>query len=549
MANWSNPTVLSIYTAVLDDLKARDVDAITLAEAPTNLPTGSIKLNRTIKRLEEWSGAAWVVQVLDITGGGTGANTASGARTALGLGTMATQNSNAVSISGGSASGLSSLGVSGNATITGLIITGSAPTTLTNTAGQILETAIADGTLYTRNAGNETITGAWTFNTAPTLSGLNITGILEANISDGTILARVAANETISGSWVFSGTPSVSNTIPQIRWHQTDAAVDEKYWLWLAEGTVFNLTAYNDAVTGGNTPLQFTRSGTVVTNATLAATAITLTGNVTGSGTLATTGANILVGGSGIGSASRFHYNGTDTYFDTTPALGNTFWRTLNGSATLLSLSASGLNVSGTLGVTGVTTLGTVHPTRINIGGDTNLALFSPSTNILNVGDTVSTANAAGITLNRNNGGAGLVSISANTASYNFSLYGITSQTTGRSIGTNSVPFLDIYLVNSPIVTSDIRHKRNHGQIENALDMVRRTDTFVASWINGPDHLRFPSLSAQNVKEVWDDNLGTEIVKVDKFDSHAMYYERMIPGMMAALKELDGQVQRLRTAH
>jgi hypothetical protein len=39
---------------------------------------------------------------LAITNGGTGASSQSGARTALGLGTMATQDANSVSITGGS---------------------------------------------------------------------------------------------------------------------------------------------------------------------------------------------------------------------------------------------------------------------------------------------------------------------------------------------------------------------------------------------------------------------------------------------------------------
>jgi hypothetical protein len=61
----------------------------------------------------------WTGTVVAVQYGGTGGNDQATARTGLGLGTMSTQGSGAVSISGGSISGLSSLGVSGDITATG----------------------------------------------------------------------------------------------------------------------------------------------------------------------------------------------------------------------------------------------------------------------------------------------------------------------------------------------------------------------------------------------------------------------------------------------
>lgn len=116
MANWNNPTTTSNYsTGVLQVLKDRDFDAISLClNDPTNMIDGMLKLVRSPKiKFQERVSSAWVDKVLDIEGGGTGANTASGSRTALGLGTMAVQDSSSVSISGGtlagSGSGLTSL--------------------------------------------------------------------------------------------------------------------------------------------------------------------------------------------------------------------------------------------------------------------------------------------------------------------------------------------------------------------------------------------------------------------------------------------------------
>jgi len=62
------------------------------------------------------TGAIVVGGQLNIANGGTGASTASGARTALGLGTIATQNSNAVSITGGSITGINPLAIADGGT-------------------------------------------------------------------------------------------------------------------------------------------------------------------------------------------------------------------------------------------------------------------------------------------------------------------------------------------------------------------------------------------------------------------------------------------------
>lgn len=106
MADWSGPVLSDTYASVLTKLGDKDIDALTMqVAAATNVPTGAFKYVRASDKFQEWNGSSYVDKVLGIAGGGTGGATASAARTSLGLGTMATQNSSAVSISGGTLAG------------------------------------------------------------------------------------------------------------------------------------------------------------------------------------------------------------------------------------------------------------------------------------------------------------------------------------------------------------------------------------------------------------------------------------------------------------
>lgn len=117
MADWNEPSNISLMDEVLGNLKDRDENAGTLfLNAPTNPIVGMVRWHRASSKFQEYNGSSWIDMVLSIAGGGSAAITASAARTSLGLGSLATQNSNAVTISGGSISGLTSLGVSGTVT-------------------------------------------------------------------------------------------------------------------------------------------------------------------------------------------------------------------------------------------------------------------------------------------------------------------------------------------------------------------------------------------------------------------------------------------------
>ena len=114
MADWDDPDLTSVYSDVLSELKARDVDAASMAMSPTNPPVGFIRYNSGLGGFQVWNGSTWSAIVFSITVGGTGAQSASTARTALGLGTLATQSAGAVAITGGTISGITALSLVGN---------------------------------------------------------------------------------------------------------------------------------------------------------------------------------------------------------------------------------------------------------------------------------------------------------------------------------------------------------------------------------------------------------------------------------------------------
>lgn len=146
MADWNLPTLPDPYPDFQDRLKARDTDALTMgATAITNIPVNAIIYNRSTNTFQQWNGSSWVNLILAAAGGGTGS--AAGFPT---LGTMATQNANNVSISGGNVSGLSSLASNGTITAGGQITSPFIVSSGAISAGAHIYTAGASGHIYCR---------------------------------------------------------------------------------------------------------------------------------------------------------------------------------------------------------------------------------------------------------------------------------------------------------------------------------------------------------------------------------------------------------------
>lgn len=106
MADWNEPELDTPYVDFLDEMKDRDDDAVTMCNtAPTNPFDRMMRWVRstaTTGKFQEYLTGAWADRLLTLAGGGTGAANASDARTNLGLGTIATQDANNVTITGGS---------------------------------------------------------------------------------------------------------------------------------------------------------------------------------------------------------------------------------------------------------------------------------------------------------------------------------------------------------------------------------------------------------------------------------------------------------------
>ena len=158
----------------------------------------------TLALVDTVDNSAWLGTELSVTNGGTGADTASGARTNFGLGTLATQNANGVNIDGGDINDTQIGNISpSTGNFTDVVISGKA----TASAGTELLPAIISG--------SDTDTGIWF--PAPDTVAISVgsvekfrvgpTGLITApRVTTVVTTATGVAMDDSAGTWIVTAT-------------------------------------------------------------------------------------------------------------------------------------------------------------------------------------------------------------------------------------------------------------------------------------------------------------------------------------------------------
>lgn len=259
-----------------------------LTDNATGVVTGAtcdIPLNLLAQAIQQYLG---LTLPIGVSGGGTGATTAAQARVNLGLGSIATQNSNAVSLTGGSIDG-TSIGASTPSTGAFTSLTSSSPISVSS-GGTGASTFTAHGVLLGEGSGAIVATGTGTSG-QPLLSGGAAADPAYGNLgvaAGGTGRTTLTARSVLIGE----GTSAVNFAVPSTAGQaliSTGASSDPTFGI--PTGALLNVQV-------------FTASGTyTATTGTNSVIVELVGGGGGGGGTPATAAGQSAVGAGGGGGA------------------------------------------------------------------------------------------------------------------------------------------------------------------------------------------------------------------------------------------------------
>jgi hypothetical protein len=286
-----------------------------------------------------------ITGVLPLANGGTASSTASGARTNLGLGTIATQDASSVAITGGSITGITDLAVADGGT------------GASNAADA--RTNLGLGTISTQNASSVSITGG------------TITGITDLAVADGGTGSSTAAGAMVNLLPSYTG-----NANKRLGLDGTATGLE---WVTDGGGTVTSVD-----VSGGTTGLSFsggpvTTSGTITLSGTLdldnggtgATTAAGARTNLNAADQALTLTAGTGLSGGGDLTANRsFSITNTGVTAAAYGAASKTLTATVNAQGQLTVLADTPIAITNTQ-ISGLGTMSTQNANAVAITGGT----------------------------------------------------------------------------------------------------------------------------------------------------------------------------------
>jgi hypothetical protein len=433
---------------------------------------------------------------LALADGGTGASDAPTARTNLGLGTLATQNANSVSITGGSITGITDLAVADGGT------------GASDASGA--RTNLGLGTMATQAANSVSITGG------------SITGITDLAIADGGTGASTAPNArtnlgaTTVGSNLFTLTNPSAITFPRINADNTVSALSAADYRTATGATTLGSNIYTVTNPSAITFPRFNADNTISSlNASDFRTAIGAgTGTVT-----SVTGTSPVASSGGATPAISLSTAYGDTLNPYGSKTANTFLAAPNASAGVPTFRAI---VAADIPTLNQNTTGTAS----NVTGTVAIA---------NGGTGATTAANAATNLGLGTGSnVQLASLGIGTAA---------SGTAGEIRATNNV---------TAYYSSDRRFKENIKDVDNALEKVMAIGVKTFDWTNeyikshgGEDGYFLSKASfgviAQDVQAVF-----PEAVRTRDDGSLAVDYEKLAILSFGAIIELNKKIESLK---